>query len=143
MDWIYEEKPYTELTKGVYGFIYELTLDDGTKYIGKKNCFVKVTLPALKSGEIRPGAERIGKNKNGKRVYFDIVTKESKWKDYESSSDEVGTRSVIKKEILELAPTKRSLTYLEEKWLFKREVLESDEYLNKQIGNRYYKGRLL
>ena len=147
MQWMYEGKQYTELTTGVHGFIYKITVieSDGTYkfYIGKKDCFKKLTLPALKSGEIRKDAERIGKNKNGKRVYFDILKKESNWQDYESSSDEVGNRVVIKKEILELAPTKRSLTYLEEKYLFLNNVLEDENYLNKQIGNRYFKGRLL
>ena len=121
MQWVYEGKPYTELTTGVHGFIYKITVieSDGTyKFY-------------------------IGKNKNGKRVYFDILKKESNWQDYESSSDEVGNRVVIKKEVLEFAPTKRSLTYLEEKHQFINNVLEDENYLNKQIGNRYFKGRLL
>ena len=147
MNWLYEGKLYTELTQGVYGFIYKITVieSDGTYkfYIGKKDCFKKLTLPALKSGEIRKGAERVGKNKNGKRVYFDILKKESNWQDYESSSDEVGNRVVIKKEILELAPTKRSLTYLEIKHQFLHNVLEDDNYLNKNINNMFFKGKLL
>jgi len=168
MNWLYKDKPYTELTKGVYGFIYKLYLGDGTMYIGKKDGYNELTRPAKKDGTKRighveftsknvlidPETGYIPRSKKAKaalrkkgikatRELYETTKKESSWQDYESSSDEVGTRIVTKKEILELAPTKRSLTYLEEKAMFQHEVLEKDEYLNKQIGNRYFKGKLL
>ena len=143
LGWTYQGKEYTTLDKNVYGFIYCLILDTGEKYIGKKQCHKKLTLPSLKSGEIRDGAQRIGRNKNGKRVYYDVIYKENDWRTYESSSDLVKDKTVVSKEILELAPTMRSLTYLEAKWQFKLDVLEDDNYLNKNIGGRYFRNNLL
>jgi hypothetical protein len=143
MDWFYQNKPVEELPLNSYGFVYKLHLAGGLFYVGKKNCLKKTTLPALKSGLTRPGAERIGKNKDGKRVYFDIVTKASDWREYESSSDDISDHIIIYKEILEFLPTKRSLTYKEEWWQFNLNILEDDSYINKQIGNRYYRNKLL
>ena len=140
--WIYKDKPLETIPKGFYGFIYELELDDGTKYIGKKSFYENKTLPALKNGKQRPNSKRIGKNKNGKRIYYDIVSKESNWKDYYGSSKLVDKNKVVKRTILELCETKRYLTYAEVKWQFKLDVLEKDEYLNENILGKFYKGGL-
>ena len=121
-----------------YGFVYLLTFDDGTQYIGKKNFYTYVKLPALKSGKQRPGSTRIAKNKNGKRVFFDIVQKESNWKTYKSSSKLIGDRTIVSKEILQLASSKRNLTYLETKYLFTYGVLESTNFLNENILGKFY-----
>ena len=168
MNWLYEGKPYTELTKGVYGFVYKLWLSDNTMYIGKCDAYEVITIPAKKDGSKRPGhiefkgknviidpeTGYIAKNREAKdalrklgikatREPYEKLSKQSNWQDYESSSKEVKSRTVVKKEILELLPTKRSLTYKEEWWQFHFNVLENENYLNKQIGNRYFKGRLL
>lgn len=143
MDWTYNEEVVTELAIGVWGFIYELTLSTGEKYIGKVNAFKKQTLPALKSGDIRPGATRVGKNKNGKRIYVDVLYKENDWKSYTSSSDLIDSTLIVARRIIEYAPTKRSLTYLEIKHQFLNNVLEDDTYLNKNINNMFFKGKLL
>ena len=168
MNWLYEGKPYTELTKGVYGFVYKLWLSDNTMYIGKKDCYEVITIPAKKDGSKRPGhiefkgknviidpkTGYIAKNREAKdalrklgikatRELYEKLSKQSNWQNYESSSNEVGNRVVIKKEILELAPTKRSLTYLEIKHQFLHNVLEDDNYLNKNINNMFFKGKLL
>jgi len=143
LNWTHCGKAITELPDNVFGFVYKLTMESDKLYIGMKQCFSKSTLPALKNGTVREGAKRIGKNKNGKRIYFDVVYKESKWKTYESSSTEVDNETIVKKEILEFAPTKRSLSYLEVKHLFLNEVLEDTNYLNMNISGRWFKGRLL
>ena len=143
INWIYENTEVAELPENVFGFIYKLTMESGKHYIGMKQCFNMSTLPALKNGTIREGAKRVGKNKNGKRVYFDVIYKESKWREYESSSKEVENETIVKKEILEYAPTKRSLSYLEVKQLFMNNVLEDENYLNMNISGRWFKNRLL
>lgn len=162
LEWFYEGQPVDELPENTHGFIYRLTLVGNKFYIGKKNCLKKLTLPALKSGEIRPGAERILKRKPmtldelgersvrqmrdrvmSKLVPFDVLYKTSGWKAYTSSSDDINPSQIIYKEILEFAPTKRSLTYLEEKHQFLNNVLEDDTYLNQNIGGRYFRGKLL
>ena len=45
----------------------------------------------------------------------------------------------FKREIIQPAFSKKELTYLENKYLFSLEVLESDEYLNDNIEGRYFK----
>ena len=137
VNWIYKDKEFTS-PDGYYGFIYILTFDDGTKYIGKKDFYTYVKLPALKSGKQRPNSTRIAKNKNGKRVYYDVVKKESNWRTYNSSSKLIGNRKTVYKEILALAKTKRELTYLETKYLFIYEVLETSEFLNENILGKFY-----
>jgi len=138
MTWLYNDLEFTSPGDN-YGFIYLLTFDDGTKYIGKKDFYSRVLLPSLKSGEQRPNSTRIGKNINGKRAYFDLVRKESNWQTYTSSSKLIGSRQIVSKQILALAPSKRDLTYLETKYLFTHEVLESDTYLNENILGKFFK----
>ena len=136
--WIYEDKPFKGPTTE-YGFIYELVFNDGSKYIGKKDFFSTIKLPAFKSGEQRPNSVRTYKNINGKRVYYDILTKPSNWQAYVSSSKLIGSRTVTSRTILAMANTKRELTYLETKYLFIHEVLESSTYLNENILGKFYK----
>jgi len=147
MDWIYKDKPITsidQLPPNAYGFTYLLTYSTGKAYIGQKQLHSYQTLPALKNGSQRPNSERIGRNKNGKRVYFDKVFKESNWKTYTSSSKDIPTEATItEKHILAIAYDKRHLTYLEAKHLFCYEVLESSDYYNRNILGSFYKPKEL
>ena len=142
LNWSYKGKEIKKLDElsstSIFGFVYLLTFNDGTQYIGRKEVFKNLKLPALKSGQPRPGSTRIAKNKNGKRVFFDIVQKESNWKTYKSSSKLIGDRTIVSKEILQLASSKRNLTYLETKYLFTYSVLESTNFLNENILGKFY-----
>jgi hypothetical protein len=168
MDWFYQNKPVEELPANVYGFIYKLHLAGGLFYIGKKDIVSYTSKPIKKDLSQRPGhVEFFNKNvmldpytgkivvsRSGKaklrrlsvtatRQTYEKIAKESNWREYISSSDDISDHIIIYKEILEYAPTKRSLTYLEEKHQFLNNVLEDDSYINKQIGNRYYRNKLL
>ncbi|HHB52551.1 MAG TPA: hypothetical protein ENK75_05860 [Saprospiraceae bacterium] len=148
MNWIYkstnkEIKELYDFPRNAYGFIYMLIYDTNKAYIGQKSLYSYQTLPALKNGTQRPNSERIGKNKNGKRVYFDKVQKESNWKSYESSSKDIPKEvNLIEKKVLAVAYSKRELTYLETKYLFQYEVLESEDYYNGNILGKFYKGNI-
>jgi len=166
MNWTYKQNEDFEIPKDAIGFIYILKYDNKTKaYIGKKSIDSRKTLPALKSGEIRPGAVRVGKlvfrdldgniivskkdkqraRKDGlkaKREYFDVMHSESSWRSYESSSDDVKNHTLSSKEILQWAFSKKELTYLENKWLFSEAVLERHEYLNSNIAGVFFAGEL-
>ena len=76
MDWTYNGKPFNptpEVIEDYQGFVYELEeISTGKKYIGKKFFWSKRRLPPLKG-------------KSRKR----IVKKESDWRDYYGSSEEV------------------------------------------------------
>jgi len=159
MNWLNNPTP----PEGAVGFIYILKYDNLTKaYIGKKSILATKTIPALKSGEIRPGAiratrhilrdadsliivskkDRAKARKQGlkaKKELFDTITTESKWKAYESSSEDVANHTLCSKEILQWAYSKKELTYLENKWLYSEGVLEKEEYLNSNISGTIFK----
>lgn len=132
-----------ELPKDVTGFVYLIVYKDGTKYIGKKNLYSTVKIKSLASGKQRPNV--IGKEYRntgkGFRQSYDIVRKETDWLKYKGSHKE-RLKPIDKKYILDFAYTKLQLTYLEAKLLFKHEVLESNEFLNENILNTFYKDRL-
>lgn len=145
MEWVYQSKKINsiqELPEKSIGFIYCLYYEDGTKYIGKKTLYSSYKLEPLKSGKQRDNSTFINKNKNGKRVQFELVQKESNWKTYEGSIKKEIKSNLIKKEILEFAFTKLELTYLEVKHQCINDVLRSEEYLNDNILGKFYKGRL-
>ena len=71
--WTYNDTALTEPPTNAYGFVYNIrNLITGQEYIGKKFFYSKRTLPPLKG-------------KKRKRH----VVKESDWKKYTSSSDDV------------------------------------------------------
>jgi hypothetical protein len=133
--WIHKGKVVESLEdvpNDAIGFVYEIrNKEDNTKYIGKKTLKSKRTLPPLK------GTKRKRK-----------VIKESNWKTYYSSNDEIkdlvkkGKIDIFEREILEYAYSNIQLTYLETKYQFIREVLEKDDYLNVNILGKFYKGNL-
>ena len=163
MVWTFEDEEVTELPDGVFGFIYCITYENGKKYIGKKQVKSIKTVLALKDGTQRPDSERVYKNviidedgkvvvsksdkaqarKRGlkaKRTAFDRLTVESKWKSYTGSNET--TLPIMKKEIIDIALHKQQLSYKEEYHLFINKVLSDDEYINRNIGNRYFKNKV-
>jgi hypothetical protein len=124
MNWIYEGVEIDSIPSNeAYGFTYMIYYDDGTYYWGKKSFVKQVRLKPRKTDR-----------KNAKR----IVWKESDWKKYTGSSKEAKGKTVFKKEILELAVSKRALTYLETKLLFEKDVLFDDKCLNSNILGKFY-----
>lgn len=117
--WIYLNEPFTsDMISDNVGFVYLITdLTNNRKYVGKKLFVSKRKLPPLKG-------------KTRKRT----VIKESDWKTYYGSSEEVqalvesGTQ--FKREILHLCRTRGLMSYLEAKEQFDRQVLLTDEYYN-------------
>ena len=137
-----EIKSLADLPRDAHGFVYVIIYEDETFYIGKKDLYKKVTLPALKSGEKRVNSIRVGKNKAGRRVFFDELQKESDWLTYEGSSEVTKDLVIKSKLILEIAYSKRELTYLEVKRLFVEEALEDDRCHNLCILNNFFKGNI-
>lgn len=130
--WLYKGKEIgsiQEMPDDTYGFIYEVTHNPtGRKYIGKKVLIFNRTLPPLK-------------DQKRKRK----VQKESDWKTYYGSHQEIkgllkeGKQQEFSREILEFVPTKKLLTYFECKYLFIKEVLEHNEYINDNILAKFYR----
>ena len=132
-NWLYEGQPFDSDMIGDYvGFVYLITnLDNDKKYIGKKWFWSTKKLPPLKG-------------KKRKRT----VVKESDWKQYYGSSEEVKLlleqhgKDNFKREILRLCKTKGECSYYEAKLQFENDVLLSDEYYNAFIGCKIHASHL-
>ena len=142
MQWYYQDKiiqEISDLPENAFGFIYQTThLPTGKRYIGKKSLIYNLK-------------KKLGKKEKalwegkGRPPVYKRVLKESDWKTYYGShqfiKEEVkkGNQADFKREIIQPSFSKKELTYLENKYLFSLEVLESDEYLNDNIEGRYFK----
>jgi hypothetical protein len=123
MEWEYNGEIFTEAPKGIEGFVYLITnLINNKKYIGKKNFWT-----------------RRKDNKTGRRK-----TKESDWKNYYSSCDELKEdvkelgKNNFSRKILYLCPHKKSMSYYETYEQFIRNVLMSEEYYNTNIEGKFF-----
>jgi hypothetical protein len=122
--WVLSEG--VNITEETFGFIYEISNTiTGKKYIGKKQCFSRIKRKPLKG-------------KKRKR----IDSKESDWKTYTSSSNDLNEE--IKKygkdkftfKILITCDSKWALAYFEIKEQIEKDVLFRDDYHNGIINCR-------
>jgi hypothetical protein len=118
--WYFKNKPFTN-PDGHFGFVYLITcLIDQRKYIGKKQFYCYRTIKKKK------------------------VWKESNWKDYYSSSNEVKQlvkefgKDAFKREIVSLHKTRIDLTYSEASLQFHLNVLENRDFMNGNILNKFF-----
>ena len=133
MQWTYKGKKIDELPEDCEAFVYLITnITDNRKYVGKKLAKFKTTKPPLKG------------RKNKRRG-----TKESDWRDYWGSSDnllrdveELGQKNFTR-EILYYCKSRGLASYLEAKEQFDRRVLETDEYYNGIINVRVGGSKIL
>ena len=122
--WLINEDVY--IFENMFGFIYEITNKvNGKKYIGKKQCVRKIKRKPLK-----------GKTRNR------IDHKESDWKTYTSSSNELNEdiqkygKENFEFRILKVCGSKWELGYEEIKEQISRDVLRRDDYYNGIINVR-------
>lgn len=121
--WYFNNQEFTEVPKGMEGFVYLITnTTNNKKYIGKKNFW-----------------ERRKDPKTGRRK-----TKPSNWLKYFGSCDELkddvkelGEDKFIR-EILYLCPHKKSMSYYETYEQFRRDVLLREDYYNTNIEGKFY-----
>lgn len=148
MNWLYEGKEITELEdfpENTFGFVYQIThLPTGKKYIGKKQLVYTQKKRIGKKEKKRIKEEKKLRGERAISPTFKYVKKESDWKSYVGSNDEIkqlleeGSISDFKREILEFAHNKKQLSYLETKKLFTESVLEKAEFLNSNIQGKWY-----
>lgn len=123
MTWKYNQEDFTEVQKGMEGFVYLITnLTNDKKYIGKKHFWT-----------------RQKDRKTGRRK-----TKESDWKNYMSSCDllkedikNLGEDKFLK-EILHLCPHKKSMSFYETMEQYKRDVIFRDDYYNTNVEGKFF-----
>lgn len=141
--WLYQNRQIKELTDmpepTPFGFIYEVThIPSGKKYLGRKQ-LISVTKKPLGKKELALQTDkRLSKKKT--------VIKETDWKTYYGSHPEIKQMIKDKKhleftrEILMFVPTKKQLTYYEDKYLYMKGVIEPHSiYYNDNISGRFFK----
>ena len=106
----------------IFGFVYEIKYSCGKSYIGKQELFNKVTLP---------------KNKNRKKKEV-FLREKTNWQEYNGSSKLSNGLTIVSKNVIAIANTRRALTYLEVKHLFRVDAIFNEEYLNLNAGGVYF-----
>jgi hypothetical protein len=140
--WLYKEKVINsieDMPQDTFGFIYIVThKPTGKSYIGKKSLFHNIKKKLTK----KELAEQTGP---GRKSATRVVVKESDWKTYYGSAKPImelikgGKQEEFTREILQLVPNKKLLTYYECKYLFQLSVLEHPEgYFNDNILGKFY-----
>ena len=148
--WLHEGSLITEISdmpEGTYGFIYEvLHKPTGKKYIGKKVLYFERNVKLGKRALEELKAERKAAGIGGRVPQKKKVIKESDWKDYYGSHEEI--KRLVKesdpedftRRILQFVPEKKLLTYYECKYLFINSVLdERNNYINDNILGKFYR----
>jgi len=136
--WYFLDKQINEISdlpEGVFGFIYQTThIPTGKKYIGKKSLMYNRKKKLTKK-ELLEYAGKKGRTPTHIRVQ-----KESDWKTYYGSHSFIkeSNKEDLERKILQLAFNKKELTYLECKWQFVLEVLETNKYLNDNILGKFF-----
>ena len=123
MNWTYKGYEVSELPEEIRGFVYIIYFTNGQKYIGSKVVRSDLKVKPLK-----------GMRKNAVRR----VTKESQWKSYEGSSKLTEGLTIKNKVITHLCTDKRSMTYIEQRELFAVDAPVNKEYVNQNIGGKFF-----
>jgi hypothetical protein len=141
--WLYQNKEVLsleDLPQDTHGFIYiSIHQPTGKSYIGKKSLFHNVKKKLTKKQLV----EQIGR---GRKPTTEIIQKESDWKTYYGSAKPIldllkeGKQKEFTREILQLVPNKKLLTYYECKYLFMLGVIERpDGYFNDNILGKFFR----
>ena len=149
VNWRYKDQLITEISdmpEGTYGFIYRVThLPTKKKYIGKKVLFFERNVKLGKKETERLKEERRSQGIGGRVPAKKKVVKESDWKTYYGSEEEI--KKLVKsskpedftREVLQWCPNKKMLTYWELSYQYKEDVLIDADYLNRNISGRFFK----
>ena len=127
-------------TDDYYGYVYMTTnLENGRKYIGKK-IFKHTTNKKLGKKELAALPTQRGRTPSKKKVI-----KESDWKTYYGSADEVKqwakstSPDKLIRVILRLCHSSKELTYYETKYLFDYDVLTNNTvWVNSNILGKFF-----
>lgn len=153
MNWLYngeEVSSIDEFPENTQGFVYKIThIPTGNYYIGKKSIISVRNIKIGKRELVKIKEERKEDGIGGRAPSKKKVTKESDWMNYWSSNDWIkkevknGNQKDFKREILQVYPTKKSLTYGEIEEQVKRDVLRDEKSLNGNILSKFFKKDLI
>lgn len=141
MSWKYKGEYITELedmSKEVFGFIYKITnTKTGQYYIGKKQ--------VISVRKRNFGKKEIALLEDKRVKKYEMVVKESDWKTYRSSNNEVkkwfesDDETYCTLEILRFCSNKKSLTYYELQEQFSHDVLGDELALNDNLLGKFFR----
>jgi hypothetical protein len=141
--WLYKEKVINSIDDfptDTFGYIYIVThTPSGVSYLGKKSLYHNVKRKLTKKELAEMPVTR------GRKVLTEVVKKESDWKTYFGSAKPIlalikdGKQEEFTRQILQLVPNKKLLTYYECKYLFTHGVLENpDKWFNDNILGKFF-----
>lgn len=137
--WQYNQETNFEIPENALGFIYQITnLLDDRIYIGRK------MLSSNRKTKLTKKDKLLVENKRKK---FKRVIKETDWRDYWSSCDELKRdvqslgQDKFKREILCFCDSKMDMTFRELYFQVKFEVLFTNSY-NGHIASKFFKGKV-
>jgi len=145
--WIYHGSRVIDLPEMAAGFVYRIVFDEkdvygnNFQYIGKKLAVSTEKKKCLKSGSLRKNHIRFTyKNQGGKRVCYEVLDKDTKWREYIGSAEAIKNENLtpIHREILYFCPNKKSMTYYEIKAMMLWDALENMSFLNSNIQGTLY-----
>ena len=123
-----------------HGYIYITAhLETGRQYIGKKNFFhTQNKKLGKKESAALPTAR-------GRKPTKKTIVKESDWKTYYGSSDEIKKipKDQLKRYLVRLCTSSKELTYYETKYQFTYGVLEDTKWINDNIQGRFFRKDLI
>jgi len=140
MGWRYKGSHITELgdmPENLFGFIYKITnTKTGEYYIGKKQ--------VVSVRKRNFGKKEIALLEDKRLKKYEMITKESDWKTYRSSNQNVKEwftkdSQICKLEILRFCSNKKSLTYYELQEQFSHDVLGDELALNDNLLGKFFR----
>lgn len=142
-NWLYQGEEMTsteDFPPSTFGFTYRIThIPSGKAYIGKK------VLQFTRKAKLTKKDLAVYEGVQGRKPTYKKVVKESDWKTYFGSNKyllellKTEPKENFKREILNLALSKKLLTYEETKALFLYQVLEKpDEFFNDNILGKFF-----
>ena len=142
-NWLYQNQEITSLEdfpSDAFGYIYMVThTPSGVSYLGKKSLYHNIKRKLTKKELADMPVTR------GRKVLTEVVKKESDWKTYFGSAKPIlalikdGKQEDFTRQILQLVPNKKLLTYYECKYMFNYSVLENpDKWFNDNILGKFY-----
>jgi len=149
-NWKYKGKVIEELDDmpdEVFGFIYRVTHEpSGKKYLGRKQLIYerKRKIGKRETKRLKEEKKEAGEDHWWIVPKYKYVKKESDWKSYYGSADDIQKllekdgEDAFDREILDFAYHKKQLNYKEVKLLFEQNVLEDDLYINSNIQGKFY-----
>ena len=132
-NWIYYEHFNPE---EYVSFVYLIKIN-GMEYIGKKNFFTTRKKPF--------GKKKLAELQDKRLKKYELVKKESNWKNYCSSSEDV--KKLVEEGhtperiILRLCKSLKEASFYENKYLY--ECIHEETCLNKNVSGTYFKEEIL